>query len=348
MNEDTGQLLAIRDLCKKIVNSRVADMPLIISGSAPLDLILQRVPKDLDVYYLSDSNAIMTPHYISTLLSWWGVGGGLNNTPLNIQVLDNEYGTHTLKYDVTGQYRGFPVQIQFISVNSERFRRSLTPWSTVKSSLYALSDIITNSFPVNTSQSVMFLTEFDTLAVASKTDFRLSQDNLIHLSDIRYTDDAAPALIAKCIDKYMQYCNRPFAKVSNLINHFIRTVVLPEGSTKCVMLHTCILSNEVLINAAKTFDSLPDPKSSTKSPKEYMPYLSGTLGSGASSFGSLPSDWASPSRVTQELQSAGEQSQRTVPTFRGAEITERTASEFVEFMARTTASIPSSRSSDLF
>lgn len=342
MNSNTGQLIVIRELCKKVVSTYIGDIPLVVSGSAPLDLMLQRVPKDLDVYYLSDYDSIMTPERVSALLTCWGVGRGLNNTPLNVNILDNEYGTHTLRYDISGEFQGYPVQIQFISMNSDKCRDRMSYMLTAEHKLHAVCDTIVDSFPVNTSRNVLHMTPFGCLAVHCRMSLRVSPDDAIHLHNIEFTEDASPKLVAKCIDKYMKHCERPFKKVGSISTYSSRTVILPDYTTECVMLNATLLGNEVVISEPKTFDSLPDPKSSTKFTIGHLSSMSTADPTRPSSARPLPQDGLRQGSVAQELQSARVQSQEFIPTFRGSAISERSFDEFIEAMARGTPSIPAS------
>lgn len=343
MIQSNTHLNLIKTLCKSIASSSVNGFPFCISGSTPIDLILGRIPNDIDIYF-PESELPLVRRDLMGYLSSWGITGGLNNLELSVVETTSEYGEFTLRYDITGLYHGINVRLQLISVNSNQFNGlPIDAYPDIRNQTFA--SVLASSFGISTSRAVLGVTLTGQLAARVGFDIAWVGDDRIGLKRIVISPDAAEKLVAKSLDKYLRYCTQPF-EIMKPTASMLHSVVIEPYIKPVIFLYQNILNLGYRYNESRVSDNIPDPSQTKRATSGYVSSVRSEDIARTGSAGSLPQDWTGAWNPSQELQPTGVQGERFVQEVRWTDRSSELINSFVESMARPAPQVPTPRPSD--
>lgn len=290
------------ELAKKIVQTQVADQYLVIAGSAPLDFLLQRVPKDLDVWITPHTAERLSPMMLRGILHAWGVTSPKHDDC--IEVHESVYGTNTLKYRVWGRYNNTEVQIEFIEHDSA------TVYTTP--SIQDFLHRLLQSFPVNTSRCAMYQSVLDAPVIVAPDNLLRIVGNEITLTQILYHKGMNNSeLLAKSVDKYLLHCRYAFEGQDHL-SATMRTYSLSGSSGLGYGMLGGVDEKRQL--KAKKFDNFPDKRLPSPFPRYQVSNMSEADTPRTSGVRSRPLFRTGQGSLAQELQSARVQGTGSIQT----------------------------------
>ena len=183
----------------KIVNYQVGNHRLLVAGSGPLDMLLGRNFKDIDVFLPEEE----LPNFnLAQFISDMGMGP-TEEPCLEVVSFSNDYGKGTLRYDIRGSMLGQPVWIQIISFKAEGEDISLVgDASHPSTNSYYFARRVLQSFPISTLFNYAIGDgDGNCIINTCTTD---SYNGKLGLTSM-YVFDASSTAFTKTVTKYEQY-----------------------------------------------------------------------------------------------------------------------------------------------